>query len=240
MVGTRSDRAFSDTHNKRGLVRAFDLTSDKRNDIYLASVTALLSRINGGFIYIYIYTMGSRSRRSRSTGRGGSNWKRAALVLGLLLLREEEEEEEELVQRPCRFSHSTKIPEVRLLPPLPSPRCIYRAARAKFELVPCSRNGRSSTGFFFAAIERATRVLERSATTVPGSERFLPLFERNERIIGESLSFSTVSSACDRGTAVFERNAGRCSDTFPFRSASPRAPLSHAQRFARSTFFRAD
>lgn len=184
--------------------------------------------------------MGSRSRRSRSTGRGGSNWKRAALVLGLLLLREEEEEEEELVQRPCRFSHSTKIPEVRLLPPLPSPRCIYRAARAKFELVPCSRNGRSSTGFFFAAIERATRVLERSATTVPGSERFLPLFERNERIIGESLSFSTVSSACDRGTAVFERNAGRCSDTFPFRSASPRAPLSHAQRFARSTFFRAD
>lgn len=54
MVGTRSDRAFSDTHNKRGLVRAFDLTSDKRNDIYLASVTALLSRINGGFIYIYI------------------------------------------------------------------------------------------------------------------------------------------------------------------------------------------
>lgn len=207
MVGTRSDRAFSDTHNKRGLVRAFDLTSDKRNDIYFASVTALfvISDKRRFYIYIYIYTMGSRSRRSRSTGRGGSNWKRAALVLGLLLLREEEEEEE-LVQRPCRFSHSTKIPEVRLLPPLPSPRCIYRAARAKFELVPCSRNGRSSTGFFFAAIERATRVLERSATTVPGSERFLPLFERNERIIGESLSFSTVSSACDRGTAVFERN----------------------------------
>lgn len=229
MVGTRSDRAFSDTHNKRGLVRAFDLTSDKRNDIYFASVTALfvISDKRRFYIYIYIYTMGSRSRRSRSTGRGGSNWKRAALVLGLLLLREEEEEEEELVQRPCRFSHSTKIPEVRLLPPLPSPRCIYRAARAKFELVPCSRNGRSSTGFFFAAIERATRVLERSATTVPGSERFLPLFERNERIIGESLSFSTVSSACDRGTAVFERNVAATLFRFEAlpraRSAFPRA-----------------
>lgn len=83
MVGTRSDRAFSDTHNKRGLVRAFDLTSDKRNDIYFASVTALfvISDKRRFYIYIYIYTMGSRSRRSRSTGRGGSNWKRAALVL---------------------------------------------------------------------------------------------------------------------------------------------------------------
>lgn len=102
MVG-RSKRYTRD----RGLVRAFDLTSDKRNDIYFASVTALFVISDKRRFYIYIYTMGSRSRRSRSTGRGGSNWKRA--------LGEEEGEEEELVQRPRRFSHSAKIPEVRLL-----------------------------------------------------------------------------------------------------------------------------
>lgn len=83
--------------------------------------------------------MGSRSRRSRSTGRGGSNWKRAALARPSSS-SSSKKEKEEFVQRPCRFSHSTEIPEVRLLLSLPSPSlpCIYRAARAKFELVPRS------------------------------------------------------------------------------------------------------
>lgn len=50
MVG-RSKRYTRD----RGFVRAFDLTSDKRNDIYFASVTALFVISDKRRFYIYIY-----------------------------------------------------------------------------------------------------------------------------------------------------------------------------------------
>lgn len=123
--------------------------------------------------------MGSRSRRSRSTGRGGSNWKRAALARS-----SKEKEKEEFVQRPCRFSHSTKIPEVRLLLslslslPLP-PAFIELLAPSLNSYHARSRNGRSSTGFFFVARprERASnrRLLERDHHPCCGSirQRFL-------------------------------------------------------------------
>lgn len=143
--------------------------------------------------------MGSRSRRSRSTGRGGSNWKRAALARS-----SKEKEKEEFVQRPCRFSHSTKIPEVRLLLSLSlslSPPCIYRAARAKFELLPRSFAKRKKLDrfLFCRSSARASEQPSSSRARPPSVLRIHPPAVPNS---GRSACSIRLSFSTFRGSSI--------------------------------------
>lgn len=114
-IGARS--GWGDTQKKRdrGLVRAFDLTSDKpkdkRNDIYFATVTALFVISDKRRLYIRWDLVRGDPVRLDVVALIG----RELRSFGPPPPPEEEEEEEEFVQRPRRFSHSAKIPEVRLL-----------------------------------------------------------------------------------------------------------------------------
>lgn len=119
------------------------------------------------------------------------------------------------MQRPCRFSHSAPIPEVRLrslsLSAFIEPLAPSLNSRGP-SVPPRSRNGRSSTGFFFVATrERArTRIVERDhRCTGPASETHermhvcVRVCILGERPVAASRTSARISSGTVSPTFVF-------------------------------------
>lgn len=173
--------------------------------------------------------MGSRSRRSRSTGRGGSNWKRAALVRSSSSsssrggggIRAE-------AAQILAFRQDTRGPASSLFPFPPAFIELLAPSLNSYHAPPFAKRKKLDRFLFCRArarspapaIERATASSRARPPWKDRSieQRFLAcIFERNEL---SRLSFST---------RFLSRAVFRMKRDFSSRSASPHAPLSHAQ-----------
>lgn len=183
--------------------------------------------------------MGSRSRRSRSTGRDGSNWKRAALVLPSSSFFSGRRRRR---RNWCRGRADSRIPPryqrsgFSLLFPLPA---------AFIELLAPSLNSYRARETEEA---RPVSFLPRSSEQPASSSGARPPCRDPSGSYHYSSGTNELSASHFRfqpfpllAIAALQFSNGTLQRHFSVSKRFPaRAPLSHAQRFARSTFFRAD